>query len=509
MTPPRRPEAEEQLQDEFIVLPHYGRDEMNLVEFPFASLRTKGDRRKGIIYEGWTTDKSGTRHKQRWVVSGSTTAGLPTEFDERVYVALMAITAEQDFESRKIAFSVYQVLKIMGVGMSARAYEDVEQSLARLVGVTIYAEGSFWDNDKREWVKTKRGFHILDKYWLRYREDDEQIREEEGVPAYIIWGQDIWDSFQTGYIKRLDLNFFYSLQTPLARRLYRFLDKRMQYQDRYEIDIFELSSRLGMVRYRWPADVKSKLQPSLDELIRRGFLASAETVKVRAYTRMRFTKPTAAPVSSAVQDEATARPLHGTESDAPRVAGDVLQTLIDWGLSPKVAEQLVREYSTERILEKIDYLAWVQENDPKHIARPRGWLTAAIREDFGPPDGYQTPEEREAEAAERDHWLASEETKPREQTWVERVGTMHEVPESFYTLSQDIKTLLRSRVTAPVYNTWLNDLLILQRHDEKVTIVVPSHAARDWLANKLRSKVETALIELLGEPVDVAFEVAP
>jgi len=84
------------------------------------------------------------------------------------------------------------------------------------------------DNSTKELVRTKTGFHIIDKYWLRYREKDERIREAEGVPAYIVWGEDIWASIQAGYIKNLDLAFFYHLSLPLSRRLYRFLDKRMQ-----------------------------------------------------------------------------------------------------------------------------------------------------------------------------------------------------------------------------------------------------------------------------------------
>src|SRR5947199_393805 len=87
-----------------------GKDEMNLAEFPFASLRNRGDSRKAIVYEGWVEDKDGTRYQQRWIVRGDSEVGLPNEFDERVYVALMKVTKDQSFADRKVSFSVYRLL---------------------------------------------------------------------------------------------------------------------------------------------------------------------------------------------------------------------------------------------------------------------------------------------------------------------------------------------------------------------------------------------------------------
>ena len=99
--------------------PTNGRDEMNLAEFPFASLRRRGDKRDVIEHEGWVVDKDGNRQVQKWTVRGLMGIGLPTEFDERVYVSLMAITAGYDFEARKVPFSVYRVLVWIIVGESS------------------------------------------------------------------------------------------------------------------------------------------------------------------------------------------------------------------------------------------------------------------------------------------------------------------------------------------------------------------------------------------------------
>jgi hypothetical protein len=100
-----------------------------------------------------------------------------------------------------------------------------------LVGATIYAEGSFWDNRTKGWPTIKSGFHIIDRFWLRYKETNLRVIEQESCAAYVVWSEDIWSSFQAGYLKGLDLDMFYSFESALARRLYRFLYKRMHYSD--------------------------------------------------------------------------------------------------------------------------------------------------------------------------------------------------------------------------------------------------------------------------------------
>ena len=282
-----------------------GRDEMNLAEFPFAALNPK-DNRDVITYEGWITNKDGEKERQRWVARGAGGLGLPSEFGERLLMALISITAEQGFNGRKVPFSIYQLLNMLGLSRNKRYYELVEKQLEKLVGMTIYSEGAFWSAENQKRITTKNAFHLIDHLWLRYQESDERVREEENVPAYIVWSEQLWSSFHYGYIKSLDLKFYYTLKTPLARRMFRFLDKRMRYQTVYEIDIFELANRLGMADYEMPSRVKRKLKPAFDILIEEGFLKQVKTLKVKKYTRVRFTKAQKPHLEQSYQKEISA-----------------------------------------------------------------------------------------------------------------------------------------------------------------------------------------------------------
>lgn len=272
-----------------ITTPYIGRDEMNLAEFPFAKLNSR-DRRDVITYEGAIV-VDGQRLSQTWIVRGAGGLGLPSEFGERLLIALMAISAEDNFASRTVNFSINDLIKRLGIAKNARHYRLIEDQLDRLVGVTIQSENAFWDHEGQERVTTRSAFHIIESLWLRYRDGKStKLPVEDQVNAYIIWGEDLYRSFQAGYIKRLDLQFFYNLPTPLSRRLYRFLDKRMAYQDTYEIDIFDLANRMGCVRYEVPAQVIRLLKPAQEALVAQGFLESATVIKHGKYRRFRFKK---------------------------------------------------------------------------------------------------------------------------------------------------------------------------------------------------------------------------
>ena len=290
----RQPKSKTQSVEE--VSTYQSKDEMNLAEFPVVKLGSR-DKREVIIYEAWVKDESGERQKRKWEVRGAAGIGLPDEFGDRVMVALMTMTAQQGFHSPKVSFSEYQLLKILGLTDGKRNYQALEKVLNQLVGITIYSRKAFWDNAKKRRVTNQEAFHLVEKFWLRKWEEDDEKRESEDSSGYIVWSDTFWQSFQSGYIKNLNLPFYLSLDNAIARRLYRFLDKWMHYRDECEIDIFDLGGRLGMVRYKYPSEVKKKLQPGFDELIRQGYLAEAEVYKKGKFTRVRFVKAASQPWS--------------------------------------------------------------------------------------------------------------------------------------------------------------------------------------------------------------------
>jgi hypothetical protein len=264
-----------------------GRAEMNLVEFPVTTIN-QSDKRVVLEYEGWVTEKDGNRLRQKWTVRSAGGLGLPNEKGDEILIVLVTKTMEQHVP-RKLSFSIYRILQTMGLPINQVNYLRVEELLQQLAGETIYTEKAFWDNEKKQWATIKEAFHIFDKLWIRKREEDGTLSQEQ---SYIVWGEPFWKSMKTGYVKPVDLNFYFSLERPISKKLYSFLDKQLWYRSSFEIDVFTIAAKLGMAVYKYPSKVIEKLQPAIDELIKKRFLVSADVFKVGKYTRMRFVKGT-------------------------------------------------------------------------------------------------------------------------------------------------------------------------------------------------------------------------
>jgi hypothetical protein len=78
---------------------------------------------------------------------------------------------------------------------------------------------------------------------------------------------------------------------------------------------------------------------------------------------------------------------------------DVVVALTNLGLADNVVKRLTTRFTRQRILEKIDFLAYLEEEHPSKVKNPRGWLRRAIEENYGAPDGYLSAQERAAQRA--------------------------------------------------------------------------------------------------------------
>lgn len=262
-----------------------GKDEMNLAVLPIAKLGRLDDRTT-IEYYGTFSDKDG-QNEMVWKVRGADGLGLPNDLGERVLVALLYIGAQNDFAERRMEFSLYQILGILGLKEGSRNYRALENAIAQLAGILITSENAWVQKGKDGKLRRARmskGFHIIDDYTLWNLEDSEERK------SYITWGERIWKSIKSGYIKQLDIDFYYSLKNPLARRLYRFLDKMTNYKPSkpYIIDIFALANKLGMVPQEYPSTVKKIIKNAAQELIDRGWMADFEFIQAGNFHRVRF-----------------------------------------------------------------------------------------------------------------------------------------------------------------------------------------------------------------------------
>jgi hypothetical protein len=327
------------------------------VEFPFGGLQYQhSERTKTLCFSDSITGKDGRIVERRWTVTGSDAHGLPVAGDVDIVIALLALAQEQGLKSREILFTRYDLLRIMRWDNRGHNYTRVKQGLDRLVGTTIKAERAFYDREKQAYLT--RAFHLIDDYDLWDRAEGGANAEPDRLPLKSVatWNRHIFKSLKTGYVKRLDMDRYFRLSTPIARQLFRYLDKKF-YRDRhFQIDIFKLChEHIGISRgCRHVSKLKERLTPALDELVRDGYLDSfhyaPSSTKRRSLTlqvvRRATRNESLAPTSAAYfyqqlhRQANVRRPIPTTERDrterfVQRHGLDVFREFVDYVMREK------------------------------------------------------------------------------------------------------------------------------------------------------------------------------
>ena len=383
-----------------------GRDEMNLCEFPIATLTDyPPEGVKTLAFE----NRQGTL-----TVVGSDDYGLPTAPDSDVIVGLIQLTKlRNDFTDVTVEFTRYELLKLLGWPDQTRYYRRLTESLHRWVGVTLRYKGSWWDNRRRRRVDAS--FHILERVKL--------FEDEDGrSPSSFTWDGEFLKSCQAGYLKRLDLETYFGLKSAVSKQLYRFLDKRFYLQPDRTFDLRELAfEHVGMSRNYAPRKIKEKLQPALDELEAIDFLepmtvAERYSKTGRGAWNIRLVRKRTPPAEA---------PPAETKPPEPGPTG-LERELVERGVTRAVAADLVRDFPEERIRAQIEHTDWLRETKPKRVADVGAYLAEAIRKDFAPPAGFRSRAERaEAEAtarARRERETEARQAKAREREIETRIA---------------------------------------------------------------------------------------
>jgi hypothetical protein len=395
-------------------LAQLGRDEMNLAEFPITLLTDRVPKnQKEAIYQDEIYDERSGRTLTRKLTISAGNYGLTTAIDDEVILSLIQITKRKNnFTNRKVEFSRHELVQLLGWSMGGASYDRIVMSLKRWTSVFLQYENAWRDNRTKTW--TTAGFHIIDKYEIT----DGRIAGDQLdlIPSYIVWGEDIFKSFQAGYLKPLDYDLCMGLSNSTAKRMYRFLDKRFHHKPEWTFDLKELAhEHIGLGRnYEGPAHIRRNLQPAIEELVRIGFLEplpeSERYVKDGKNWKIRLSHSN----PPALADQPVSDP-----QPSPLIA-----ELTNRGVTKTTAIELVERHPAEAIQLKLDVFDWLAEKQDKRIAQsPAGYLVKSIEDDYTTPKGFtsKTDRQRVEEARRaREREKAEERRRQQEQEARER-----------------------------------------------------------------------------------------
>ena len=377
------------------------KDELNLAEFPIAALTDRvPDGQTTLVFEDRLERRDSAPIVRRLTIMGTHKHGLPTSLDDEVLVGLIQLTKRRsNFTDPKVQFSRYELIELLGWSQSGQSYRRIEEALHRWVGVLLMYENAWWDNAAKSWVD--ENFHVLDNVTLYDRErrrpasrsksgkgDKAGPGRAEKTPLPLSsfrWNEVIFQSFQSGNLKQLDLEFYLRLRLPTTKRMFRFLDKRFYRRSRLDFDLRTLAcEHIGMSRSYAPTELKRRLKPALEELEQLGFLEPLSIEERYCYVKRGMWRIILIRGRDAQTQDAPVSPPETSE---------LLEALKARGITARTAAELVASHTAVRVQTKIDVFDWLLKNEDKRVGKnPAGYLVASIRADYQPPGDFPAAE---------------------------------------------------------------------------------------------------------------------
>jgi DNA-binding transcriptional regulator YhcF (GntR family) len=190
-------------------------------------------------------------------------------------------------------------------------------------------------------------------------------------------------------------------------------------------------------------------------------------------------------------------------------ATDVAVSLERVGVDKKASQRLIEHYSPDRIRQKIDYYDYEDATNPGKIKNPAAYVRKAIEEDWGPPTGYKSKAQREAEQAqieERRQRLAAAGAVP-ERVWRTWMIEDRQVPDDLVSLTDQLVEALQANLSPGDYARIADSVLVTNVSDSLANIAVESSGVLKLCAPSLVDESASVLTALLGRPVSVSLEV--
>jgi len=375
---------------------------------------------------------------------GTKKMGLPTAIDDEVLVALIQVSKAQGFP-KKVKFSRYELINILGWDHSGKSYQRIKEAIQRWQSISLDYENAWRTTDlngeESAWVDAS--FHIID--WAEFSRLDDKASPDE---CSFSWGDYIQKSFDSGSIKKLNFLMLREFKTGIAKRIYRFLDRRFWHKSSWRFDLKEFAlEKVGMSRNLNVGQMKQKLVPALYELAMADYillhdeeipglfkslqkdverkqkqLAATKVAKTQARLRLEIQD-----LEQKIKSVKNLPTCPGSRYEKARVGEwfisftrrtkkkaqlDLEVTveslpalearLVKCGVTAAQAKRLAKEHDHEIIQERIELLEFLIAKGGGAAPRnPAGWLVKAIRENYEAPPEFKSTQQKLREAAKR------------------------------------------------------------------------------------------------------------
>src|SRR5215213_2991280 len=477
--------------------------EGNFEDHPYF---TVGNQRSGegiLRYSSTIRTRDGQELKQTWTVRAVQGLGLPGTLDQDVYVALLQIIDRQGGvpEDGWISFSLYELMQLLRRTHGGRDYRQIKESLERLSGTVIQSKNAFYRKSSKSYLDDT--FHLLERVQHAESTDGSGKRGERTwlqLSGYFV------DSYNANYLKGLDSDFYWSLNSSVAKRLYRFVDKKRNQQRRWEVDLFSLRDRIPLSSYKYPSKIREKLEPAHEELTHKGFFERVTYRKTADGDNL--------VCYEIAQDFSNRRPA--IELEATPEVRIAVERLKAEGLRSDAAEDLVYRHGPERCLRYAEAVTF-----RKNVRNRAGWVRKAIENGYelDVPDAVSGSTSGGVSVTDRDDASAPEDApSPADPQMTLAVGPEDAGEHRGEAGGREDAAPLRLRpdpdaeevwervvidledgIDVSSLRVWFTDTFGATIEGRTLTVAVPNPFAKEYIESRFAGVLEETLTDHLGE----------
>ena len=455
--------------------------EGNFEEHPYFRVGDRNASTGVLRYENELRTRDGHILRQSWTVRAVHGRGLPGRFDQDVYVALLQMIDDKGLpDDGWLSFSLYELVELMGRKHSGRDYRQVRESLRRLAMTSIESDNAFYHRGWKEYISDT--FSLLSEVKLSEHEDPKGGRADRNR---VLLSQYFVDSYKANYLKSIDVEFYWSLSSPIAKRLYRLVDKKRNGRRLWEAELFSLKDRIPLSDYKYASKIKEKLAPAHTELIEKDFLKGV------TYRKSGANEFASYEITESFHTRRSAI------STLEHPSGDeffCIQRLKAEGMGAKAAEELVAKHGPERCLRYTEAVAL-----QKNVRNRAGWLRWAIE---------QAPElDLPAPAAATISIQKSQAPVKATMEDTETEPLLSPVPDPG---AQEVWDLLfeelSEQINIPSLLVWFEGIVPTAFEDSTLVLRVPNRVALEYVETRFGERIRRMLKEQEGADAELVVQ---
>jgi plasmid replication initiation protein len=228
---------------------------------------------------------------------------LPGTFDQDVYVEVMRRYHDAGSPADGVVgFTLHSFLRSLGRRVDGRTYEQLRSSLSRLQHTVLESSAAYFDASTEEYVDSS--FTLLSSVTIHRRRtvDLHQtslfpvVASSEPGVARLVLAPALRRNIRAGRVVTVEIATYLSLQSAVARRLYRLLEVARidRSEPVWHVTVSELARMLPLAQ-RYPSHLMRVLHPAHGMLIAAGVLAGATVVQRGARWGVEYGLATSAP----------------------------------------------------------------------------------------------------------------------------------------------------------------------------------------------------------------------